>query len=467
MCYPFSLEILEQHLLGEITAGLYIRRHNDTVKVLVIDLDISKKYLLQAASDPAGMAKLMQQAHRVALRVQQVAADWGLNCYVEDSGYRGRHCWFFLDSPLKSTTALDFFKRLRFAAGICEPVITWEYFPAREKFKPGHLGELIKLPFGVHGKTGRRGLFLQEDGTPFLDQGSFLRSIKRCDAIRLAAIASGMEPPAEIEMKAADRKTIDANSASPGGNLGAKQSPQDKESKTSDVQRVEDRLRHLHPLVQGAPQLVRQVITRCELVRHLVFKSLETAYLSHRERFTLLCIFGHLGAGGKEYLHTVISRCMNYDQRTTERFIAKLPPKPVSCPRIREEYKELTAGLGCDCVFPQRKGCYPSPVLHALTGKDAAGSLEQKITVPKLRSETAEAGNKLQDEKERLQSINTVTRKLINLRQHQNGITKSIDFCKRQLLEYFLEKNVERLPMELGTLVLVRTGEEADFIIEL
>jgi hypothetical protein len=44
---------------------------------------------------------------------------------------------------------------------------------------------------------------------------------------------------------------------------------------------------------------------------------------------------------------------------------------------------------------------------------------------------------------------------------------KSIASCKAQLLVYFEEMGVDRLQMDLGTLILLRKGEEIDFVIEI
>ena len=465
----FSQEALEQHLLGEFTTGIYLRRINNTVKVLVVDLDIEKKHILQCQDDPARMDERLQEAHQVAVKVKRAAEAWGLTCYIEDSGYRGRHCWFFLKQPIKVATALAFFKKLRFKVGICDRTISWEYFPGREKLSKGHLGELIKLPLGKHGKTGRRGLYLQENGVPFVDQAAFLRSIEKNDSSRLEAIAKGdiasveavrEEPTTAVSSSGMEMQAATSEQTSLQASLREVGEPTETDQ---PLQRLEKRLRHFHPLVKEAPLLARQVVNNCNLVEYLVFKAVETSYLMHRDRFMLLCVFGHIGSEGRKFLHEVISHCLNYSHQITESYIRKLPAKPVSCPRLRQEYQELTAELGCDCAFPQRKGCYPSPILHALAGEQQT----TEITLPYIGNQERQVTDRSVGEKERLRAINAVTQKLINLRKHQHGTLKSIAVCKAQLLAYFAEMGVDRLQMDLGTLILVKKGEETDFVIEL
>mgnify|MGYP006074156915 FL=1 len=90
------------------------------------------------------------------------------------------------------------------------------------------------------------------------------------------------------------------------------------------------------------------------------------SYLSHFERLSVLYVFGHKGDEGKEFVHTVMGFTLNYQYSITQKFITKLPEKPVSCVKLREQYKLITAEYGCNCNFKRTKNCYPSPVLHAI-----------------------------------------------------------------------------------------------------
>ena len=113
-------------------------------------------------------------------------------------------------------------------------------------------------------------------------------------------------------------------------------------------------------------QEVKVVLEKCNLIRYLCQKARKTGYLSHFERLTVLYIFGHLGEEGKEFVHTVMKLTLNYQYQITDRFIQKLPEKPISCLKLREQYKQVTAEYGCSCNFQRTKNCYPSPVLHAI-----------------------------------------------------------------------------------------------------
>lgn len=89
----------------------------------------------------------------------------------------------------------------------------------------------------------------------------------------------------------------------------------------------------------AVPETVRIVLERCNLIRYLCQKAAATGYLSHFERLSVLYVFGHLGDDGKEFVHTVMGFTLNYQYNITQKFILKLPAKPVSCVKLREQYK--------------------------------------------------------------------------------------------------------------------------------
>lgn len=60
-------------------------------------------------------------------------------------------------------------------------------------------------------------------------------------------------------------------------------------------------------------------------------KAATTGYLSHFERLSVLYVFGHMGDEGKEFVHTVMGFTLNYQYSITQKFITKLPEKPVLC----------------------------------------------------------------------------------------------------------------------------------------
>lgn len=139
------------------------------------------------------------------------------------------------------------------------------------------------------------------------------------------------------------------------------------------------------------PENLLEILSKCSLMRYLCHKTLKTCYLTHFDRLSVLYVFGHMGESGREFFHQVMSYTLNYQHIVTERFIQRIPAKPVSCIKLREQYKMITAEYGCNCNFRQNKNCYPSPVLHAIF---RSSDLPEGITMPASRSVTEEKAKK-------------------------------------------------------------------------
>lgn len=72
-----------------------------------------------------------------------------------------------------------------------------------------------------------------------------------------------------------------------------------------------------------------------------------------------------------------------------------MPAKPISCIKLREQYKMITAEYGCSCKYKRTKDCYPSPVIHAIRDNNDEN---HSITIPVSRSISQEKKNQVYDE---------------------------------------------------------------------
>jgi len=118
------------HLKGEMTLGIYLLGLDGTAKFTVIDAD-----------DDKGFEKL-----------KKVQEAFPLPSFMESSR-RGAHLWFFFENPVEGKVAKNF--GLEIAKKYS---IEAEVFPKQaESDGPG---SCIRLPFGIHHKTGERYPFL-------------------------------------------------------------------------------------------------------------------------------------------------------------------------------------------------------------------------------------------------------------------------------------------------------------------
>ena len=424
VCLPLTESQIKDHLMGKETLGTYIQRANATVRFLIFDVDVSKKVLISYGRDNDEFKTCLQKALDTVYEMKKMLAGFGMPTYVEYSGCRGYHLWMFFSEWIQT----------RYAIMLTEAVlqrispdndVTIECFPNKTRIKDGRYGQCIKLPYGIHIKTGERSFFIDDDG-PIWTIDKFIDSV------------------AHVSLN--DVKRVLAQKS--GGAEGV------------SVREIETDLSVFGQLEAN----VTEVLNKCNLMRYLCLKAKNTGYLSHFERMSILYVFGHMGEAGKEFVHKIMSYTLNYQYNTTDRFINKLPEKPISCNKLREQYKKLTAELGCGCSFKRSGKCYPSPVLHAITG---SADVVSDVTLPLSRTLTK---NK---EQEVLSAINVhakaqdLAKRILDLKKQQRALEKSIGKIEKELCTVFDQQGCDCLEIEMGMLVRRKKENGYEWLIEI
>jgi hypothetical protein len=129
------------HLTGKLTLGTYLLNSRSEARFIVLDAD-----------DDSQFDQLTDVAPKVA--------EEGAPGYLEGSR-RGGHLWMFFAQAIPAKDARAFGKGIM-ATYQLESV---ELFPKQDRLSNGP-GSLIRLPFGVHRKTGRRYGFVTPKGDP-------------------------------------------------------------------------------------------------------------------------------------------------------------------------------------------------------------------------------------------------------------------------------------------------------------
>ena len=209
---------------------------------------------------------------------------------------------------------------------------------------------------------------------------------------------------------------------------------------------------------------VKIVLEQCNLMEYLCRKAKTTGYLTHFERQTIVYVFGHLGDDGKAFVHQVMENTLNYRFAVTERFIQKLPAKPISCIKIREQYKQITAEIGCNCRFKRTKNCYPSPVLHAVKDNE---EIQQDITLPLSRDISQTKEKQIYEEINVHRKAQELAGKLLEFKKQRRGIDKNVRKLEDELTEIFNNASVDCMEIDMGLLSRRRKGERYEWVIEL
>ena len=147
-----TLEDIRQHLAGAKTIGVYPLK-DGKVTVAVLDCDTKTP-----------------QARESVLYCKRWLEKWGIRSFIEPSGNKGSHLWiFFKDWVSAQKVILVLSYLLHKMSEDLSSTVPFEIFP--KQAGGVEFGNAIKLPFGIHRKTGLRTFFLDENLNPCADWG--------------------------------------------------------------------------------------------------------------------------------------------------------------------------------------------------------------------------------------------------------------------------------------------------------
>ncbi len=351
---PLTAAVVRQHLLGSYTVGVYPIRLDGTCTFFAVDLDIDKQALEQARRDPACARDLRDLLRREARRLLDALREVGLPPLFENSGYKGRHYWVFLEQP----ESADVLHRLgKMLLGWLSPRLPrglhLEFFPKQAGRAGKGLGNLIKLPLGIHRRTGHRSTLLDDAGVAVARPLELLRGVPRLAqpalyaAIDRLRILTAGGPPASAN--APDRPpTAEERPAGPPP-------PSPAPAWTDADFQADPRFRHL--------------LAHCPVLAELKQAVDAHRKLSHEEQLVLIHTLGHV-EGGPQAVNYLFAKCVDVGP---EKFLKdRLKGNPVSCPSIRKKIGHVTRRVACNCPFEYAPDRYPTPVLHLLTLRQPA-----------------------------------------------------------------------------------------------
>ena len=404
----------------------YVQRPNGTVRYIVIDIDISKKILLKNERGSEVYDAYLKKAENLARKILKIYKSFGMQGYLEYSGCRGYHVWILFAEWIQVRYANMFCDLLHKKLKPEEDEINLEYFPNKTRIKSGKLGQTIKLPCGYHSVSGERSYFIEENGSKVTDLNLFFDNMARYSLQELKKVLS---VNAEID---------------------------EKESK-----KIVDEDLSAFPKASGN---VLEVLKKCSLMRYLCQKAAKTGYLTHFERLSILYVFGHLGEDGRQFVHQVMSLTLNYQYNSTEKFIRKIPEKPISCIKLQSQYRQITAEYGCSCTFKRSKNCYPSPVLHVIS---LSNNIESDITIPISRTMSKENEKKVINELNIHKKAQGLAEKILSLKKQKRSLDVSVAKLEKELGNLYDSVQIDCLEIEMGMLVRRKKETGVEWVIEI
>jgi len=492
---PLTPKVAEHHLLGNFTVGVYPVRLDNTVNFIAFDIDIAKFAVRETIAVKRRWDAVMALAHETACRIVDLGAAWETPVHLEDSGFKGRHAWIFLETPIPAGVAKKFGDLMTTALAPLPREITVEVFPRQGSVARGGLGNLIKLPLGIHRRTGRLSRIILPDGTDHPDPLGFLLSARKTTrrAIyafiqqaqrRTATIGSpvtgmvfGTSPRAAAGSLRGEKSSLAARgAASNGGTDGTAALPPltamppsegegdlppwetgmwpDREAVTEGRRGTSAERHHQLPEIpeEYHPEQDRQfqtLLSRCAVIKALVEQVHRTGRLSHEETQVLIHTLGHLEQGPAA-VNDLFERAWQADPALFLK--SRLRGHPMSCPKIRARIPEVTATAGCHCVFDPGTNLYPSPLIHVRETEIAVGAASRPL--PGTAVDSLEFQNFLQD--------------YLKLRKQLRESQTLLARYEERLASFFDETGVASVHTALGELRREKKeGERPTFVLEL
>ncbi len=156
---PLSYEDAEEHLKGRKTLGVYLLGQDSTVRFAAIDADLTAQYRVPKLDFQQRAAIGREQKHLFA-RIRELSLARGLTPLIEFSGAKGYHFWYFFQQPVPAAKARRLLEHMAAQLAGDLSVFTLEVFPKQDKLGGKGLGNLVKLPLGVHRLSGKRSWFV-------------------------------------------------------------------------------------------------------------------------------------------------------------------------------------------------------------------------------------------------------------------------------------------------------------------
>lgn len=382
--HPLTPRRIQSHLAGNETLGVYCLRLDGTVNFMALDLDITKNTLEEALVSVVRARNLRSLLQRTTQRLYHCLADMGFEAIVENSGYKGRHFWILFAQPVPADVAHLFgsllLRRLHHQQEV-PPELHLEFFPKQADLhsKKG-LGNLIKLPLGIHQKSGRRSLFLTPEGEPVRRWDQHLAAAVRHTPDQLYAAVETLKLEALPELPEA-QPSIEPQRPAP-----------------AQVQR-----QWTEADFEADPQM-QHLFQRCATLQ-LIKRQLEQhRQLNLHEQVVLTHSLGHLQHGVMA-VNYLLARAANV---SPEKYLkSQLKGNPISCPKIRSRIPHLTSKVACNCSFSDFPEQYPTPVLH-LRSLGEASAPEPPQSLESLARRYATLEKRLAELQHELQDLGDV-----------------------------------------------------------
>lgn len=348
-------QLVKSHIAGDSTLGIYLVKRDNTSRMLVFDIDVSKEYLSSYLNNNPDRRRIKALLLDVCSRLIEISINVGIRFICESSGYKGLHLWAFSDFDLPARYWRLLGKWVYDQLEGIPVEIHIEIFPKQDTVTEKGLGNLVKLPLGIHQASGQRSLFLSQNSfKPFAIQKEALGEYEIHTRSEFEEILGRLTVAKTCEL---DKE----NSFYKTENNNRKY----KEVNKSVESALEFSIQVKIPLPERFTIEIEQILAGCQPLNLILSNIIQKQTIEAAWRHVFIYIFSTIGEEGKVFIHQSFSQLPNYNPDQVNAEIKAVPPNSMSCNKLRKNISGLVGFTNCNCQFRLPDGCYASPVIHA------------------------------------------------------------------------------------------------------
>ncbi len=397
---PLTFNKVKSHLNGDITLGIYQLNVQNQVKWAAFDIDLKKTIVEKKTDEGRNFNFYLYQSLQAAEKIQEQADIMGLKSFIENSGYKGYHVWIFFEEFVSAAKVRKIMDNILLNTDLRDhkDIISVELFPKQSNLSGKKLGNLIKLPFGIHKKSGKRSFFVNKDKEAITSLNDFFNFVKKTSIKDFLDIYKNIEKdkPMTNESLIKNKKVVDL------------------ESSGFDI--------------LGDPEL-ELLISKCKMLDFIVNKIVWEKECSDDEFNIVKHTLGHL-KNGKKIINSILDMLKNTNEDL--KLKKSLTGYPVGCKKLKQKVPEITARFDCKCDFNSNLKGYEHPLLHLI---------DEELIETEISREKADAIK-----------FQNYLDMFLNTRKELKDKAEKLKQIEKRIYKYLNDKGLELIKTKFGVL---------------
>ncbi|GAB1467909.1 hypothetical protein MASR2M64_06010 [Candidatus Cloacimonadota bacterium] len=413
---PININTLRNHLNGNYTLGVYQLDSSSKVKWIDFELDVEKAHQDDLAD--IEFKEWIDNAMQKSLKqIIELLSAYKIHANIEFSGFKGYHLWILLEEKISAVFARDFAQRITAQVPIGGLPIHIEVFPKQTRISSSSFGNLVKLPYGIHRRSGIASTMLTEDLIPIPFE-NFILSHQVTDTQTFISALQSLNPSFGIHS---------VTSAESDSNHSHINHPIINESVVPDPENDAEWI------------CLKQYCHAISFIDNIINTR---RILNTQQKNVLRYTCGYL-KNGPLIVNCLLKKC--HDTAPEDFMKSGFKGNAISCNKIRIYLAGDIDIAACNCSFEPNSGTYLSPLLHL-------SKLDRNVN-PSLQL------NELK--------LKELVNSYLKLRKEHQEVSSAMFRTEQDILHAFDEIGVNEFCTPYGRLIRTESEEKIHLILEL